>query len=263
VGQVGRARHAGLAWVLASTLACSLAGPRSREPGFFLWVWETATDVTKIDPARAGVAFLAGSLFIGGDTVGSRPRLQPLDVAPGTLLVAVVRIEISPAAQPTYSAAERSSAVEAVLRLARLDGVGGVAAASRPRAIDGLQVDFDAPVSARAFYAGLLRDLRARLDPAVTLSMTALASWCLGDGWIAGLPVDEAVPMLFRMGPDKRYIEGLLAQGKDFALPECRWSIGLSVDELTVRPAARRVYLFNPQGWTNESAARALAEYSK
>jgi hypothetical protein len=37
---------------------------------------------------------------------------------------------------------------------------------------------------------------------------TALASWCEADGWISGLPVAEAVPMLFRMGPDHYFPGG-------------------------------------------------------
>jgi len=70
-------------------------------------------------------------------------------------------------------------------------------------------------VSERDFYRALLQDLRAQLPDNVPLSMTALASFCIGDRWLEGLPVDEAVPMIFRMGADDKPIKNLLANGKD------------------------------------------------
>ena len=50
----------------------------------------------------------------------------------------------------------------------------------------------------------LLAEVRRRVPVSMPLSITALTSWCESDGWIAGLPVVEAVPMLFRMGPGER-----------------------------------------------------------
>jgi hypothetical protein len=89
--------------------------------------------------------------------------------------------------------------------------------------------------------------------------MTALASWCLGDPWIRGLPVDEAVPMLFQMGPDSRDIRRRLASGDDFSLPVCRTSIGLSLDEPLARvPPGRRRYVFSPRGWNEAATAQVV-----
>ena len=34
----------------------------------------------------------------------------------------------------------------------------------------------------------------------VPLSMTALASFCVGDRWLQDLPVDEAIPMIYQDG---------------------------------------------------------------
>ena len=67
--------------------------------------------------------------------------------------------------------------------------------------VRGVQIDFDATLSERDAYRALIHDVRKRLGPATPLSITALASWCIGDDWLNGLPVDEAIPMLFRMGP--------------------------------------------------------------
>jgi hypothetical protein len=70
--------------------------------------------------------------------------------------------------------------------------------------------------------------------------------------------------MLFRMGPDARHVRVGLQQGRDFALPLCRHSLGLSTDEpFAWRPAGRRVYLFNPRGWNDASALGALSEYGQ
>ena len=80
---------------------------------------------------------------------------------------------------------------------------GDLRTASRP-GIAALQVDFDAKRSERGFYAALLRSLRSQMPPQLPLSIAALASWCSNDDWISGLPIDEAVPMLFRMEPDRR-----------------------------------------------------------
>ena len=81
--------------------------------------------------------------------------------------------------------------------------------------------------------------------------MTALASFCVGDRWLSDLPVDEAVPMIFRMGADDRSIKNLLSSGEDFREPLCQKSYGIAVDEpldIQFKPG-RRVYVFNDRSW--------------
>jgi hypothetical protein len=116
-----------------------------------------------------------------------------------------------------------------------------------------LQVDFDAVESERPFYRALLEEVRRRLPPQLPLSITALASWCQSDSWISGLPVAEAVPMLFRMGSD-RY-----SPGSDFRADLCRSSVGISTDELPSRiPSGRRVYVFDPRSWSPDHLRAVL-----
>src|SRR5262249_59556332 len=67
--------------------------------------------------------------------------------------------------------------------------------------VSGVQVDFDAVESERPFYRDLLTRLRPKLPPTTSLSIPALASWCAADAWLDGLPIDEAVPLLFRISP--------------------------------------------------------------
>jgi uncharacterized protein DUF3142 len=171
-------------------------------------------------------------------------------MAPDAPLVAVTRIESDRQRPPRLSPEQRLRAADWIARTA----VQGVLT---------VQVDFDAVVSERAFYRALLDDVRSRLPGSVGLSVTALASWCLEDRWLAGAPVGEAVPMLFRMGPDGPPVLRRLRGGHDFQEPLCRQSLGLSTDEadrLPWIPQGRRLYLFHPAAWSEEALHNILSE---
>ena len=104
--------------------------------------------------------------------------------------------------------------------------------------------------------------MRHRL-PATPLSITALASWCVGDTWLEGLPIDEAVPMLFRMGPMNEPIRRIV-ESRDRVAAPCRHAIGESVNEpLRVAPAGRRVYVFDSRPWTRLALKQALDRMSE
>ena len=93
------------------------------------------------------------------------------------------------------------------------------------------------------------------------LSMTALTSWCLDDDWLSSLPVDEVVPMIYRMGPDAKQIVAYLREGGEFAPSISRNSIGLSLDSQTAGLAqGKRVYLFSPRPWTAATLEAALKD---
>jgi len=69
--------------------------------------------------------------------------------------------------------------------------------------------------------------------------------------------------MLFRLGPDGQQIRNRLASGEDFPARPCRGSYGVSTDEpLTNLSAAKRLYVFNPNAWT-ESSVRAITDSRK
>jgi hypothetical protein len=218
-------------------------------PPFMLWAWERPEDLSSIDPVTTGVAYLARTIRLRDGGFAVRSRLQPLAVPPGAHLVAVVRIE---------HAARRSGGADALPDPKAVAAV--IAAMARP-GVAAVQVDFDAARSERGFYRALLVEVRAALPPSTGLQMTALASWALGDRWIDGLPVDEVVPMLFRMGADDRVVRRHFADGGDFGSPLARASLGIAIDEpRPAVPAGRRVYLFNPRPWSPARAAAALAE---
>ncbi|HKP86368.1 MAG TPA: DUF3142 domain-containing protein [Blastocatellia bacterium] len=221
-------------------------------PGLILWAWERPEDLSFADPREVGVAFLARTIHLREDKTILRPRLQPLSVAHGTKLIAVARIESDRARPPALSAEQRARVVQAVIELAR------------PETVAAIQIDFDALVSEREFYRDLLTDLRRELPPPVKLSITALASWCMGDNWLEGLPIDEAVPMLFRMGVGHPGVMARLEAGTDFSAALARHSLGISTDEpITALPAGRRVYVFNPRAWSEQSARGIIEEVRK
>jgi hypothetical protein len=224
------------------------ANRMERFPRVMLWAWERREDLSFINPREVGVAYLARTIYLNGDRVVIRPRQQPLIVPPTSIVVAVVRIEAGWRNAPTLSPHQRAEAARAIARVADFS----------PGAI---QIDFDATRSQRPFYRDLLTDLRRRLPASMPLTITSLASWSIYDDWIANLPIDEAVPMLFRMGRDSDEIAAYLRRGGDFSPALSRFSVGISLDEPGITgPTGRRVYLFSPRAWTREEAAKAIAE---
>lgn len=240
---------------LLLVLSCKTKPSRNRLdenhfPRFVLWAWERPEDLKSIDANNFAVAFLAQTLVLKGDDVIFNPRHQPLDVFPETKLIAVTRIESQKqTGQPaTLNEAQKQKAISLILRTREL------------RNVSAIQIDFDAASSEREFYRALLRELRAKLPDNMPLSITALASFCVGDRWLDDLPVDEAVPMIFRMGADDRTIKNLLARGEDFREPLCQRSYGIAIDEpLEIKfKLERRVYIFNDDAWTPSDIAAAI-----
>jgi len=76
---------------------------------------------------------------------------------------------------------------------------------------------------------------------------------------LSDLPIDEAVPMLFRMAGDGKDIARRLKTGDDFIAAPCRHSYGISTDEpRSGLMPARRLYVFNPDTWTEDSVRAIL-----
>jgi Protein of unknown function (DUF3142) len=206
-------------------------------PRKILWVWERPEDLRAIDAIKTAIAWLDQTVVISEGVV-SVPRRQPLAYPAGAARIAVVRIETLPAAK--LNPAQEQQTVALLLRSAERPGIGA------------MQVDFDATRSQRAFYSHVLTDLRRRMPATLPLSMTALASWCSSDDWIADLPVDEAVPMMFRMEPDRRRAS---ADSPWFRIrePLCMGSVGVSTHERWPdEMAGKRIYVFADRGWRQD-----------
>ena len=224
-------------------------------PNQILWAWERPEDLEFLDSRRFAVAFLAQTLILKNDDVEYKPRRQPLKVKPETRLIAVTRIESqkTTGVPTTLSATQKQKLVDLVLKTAQLRNVAAI------------QIDFDVARSEREFYRGLLQELRQKLPDNTPLSMTALASFCVGDRWLDDLPVDEAVPMIFRMGADSNSIKNFLTSGNDFHEPLCRRSYGLALDEpIKINfDSSRRKYIFNVRSWTEQDIAALQSEVNQ
>jgi hypothetical protein len=213
-------------------------------PKKILWAWEREEDLRFTDPKEIGVAFLAQTLFLENNEVVYKPRRQPLEVAPETYLIAVTRVETSKLGgkRPSFSQDQLEKIVNLVNNTLELPNVKAV------------QIDFDAVGSERKFYRDFIKKLKNRLPLKTPLTMTALASWCVGDAWFNDFPVDEAVPMAFQMGADTDKIRSFLADGNDWREPLCKGSYGVSVDETlnaSFKPD-RRFYYFKSSAWKKE-----------
>jgi len=235
--------------VLLPASDCSSPAEREPEVRAIPWAWERPEDLSFL-PQGSRVAYLAATVSLEAGQLRVIPRQHPLHVPPAARLLPVVRIETR--------AGPAELGVETVERIAAI----GVELATGVDAI-GVQIDFDATRSQRSFYRRLLAQLRADLPPDRMLSVAALASWCVGDRWLAASGVDEVVPMLYRMGPEAGVIRARLDAGYDFPAPYCRAAVGISTDEPTPSlPSPRQVYLFSAARWTAEGWSAELATLS-
>ena len=210
-------------------------------PARALWSWERREDLRGLDARRFAIAYLDQTLMIDL-SVHRVARRNPIKLPSGAVRIPVVRIE--PSRHAVLDAVNREEAVRAILLSAEEPGIAA------------LQIDFDATASERAFYRDVLERVRQGMPAALPLSITALASWCSYDDWLSGLPVDEAVPMMFRMEPDRRRAP---ADEYDFAIrePLCRGAVGVSTSEpWPARVHGKRVYVFADEGWRGENPAQ-------
>ena len=221
----------------------ALPHPQGRLAGLprtTLWAWERREDLRDLNTHHFAVAYLDRTLTIGF-LVNVQPRRNALVLPATATRLPVVRIETSPGA--ALNDWNRAQAVHAILASANEPGIAA------------LQIDFDATRSQRPFYRDLLADLRRQMPPNLPLSITALASWCSYDAWLSSLPIDEAVPMLFRMEPDRRRTQ---PSADDFRIrePLCQSSVGLSTTEpWPSQLAGKRIYVFADNGWRNDTPA--------
>jgi hypothetical protein len=219
-------------------------------PKKILWAWERPEDLRFIDTNEFGVAFLAQTIHLEKDSIVPDRRKQPLEVLPGTYLIAVTRIETQRDTfrRPSFDPKMVSEVAKLIRGTLDLPDVKA------------LQVDFDAMASERTFYRSMMTELRKQTPEGVTLTMTSLASWCTGDAWFNDFPVDEAVPMIFQMGADSDKIKNFLRNGNDWHEPLCRGSYGISLEEgrFEGMKNGRRIFFFKNAAWRPEDLGSVL-----
>lgn len=212
-------------------------------PKVVLWAWERPEDLSFLDPKRTDVAYLAETLVLDSASVHVEPRRQMLKVPPQLHPIAVVRVENGRCSL---------NADHLPRILAEFRQLAGRSKAST------IQIDYDVKDSERELYKRLLTQLHASLPESMHLSITALASWCQEGKWLNSLPIDEAVPMLFRLGVNEQTRDQYLSHVGSFAASKANSSVGISVDEPVSLDLATpvRYYIFNPRSWTREAVSR-------
>lgn len=226
------------------------AGPGSLRslPRLTLWAWQMPEHLEFLDPQQLAVAYLDRTIYVRERTI-DEPRVQPMIVLPGMQVIGVVRIEM-PARINSLPEEVKTQVVKAILRSAHRPGIAA------------LQIDFDAVKSQRELYREILLGIRAGMPQSMPLSITALASWCAFDDWLADLPIDEAVPMMFRMGQEGKWF-GWQGAANAIREPRCMGSLGVSTDEpWPDEIEGKRLYVFAPRPWTPEIVASVIARAS-
>ncbi|MBA3993253.1 MAG: hypothetical protein C0469_06980 [Cyanobacteria bacterium DS2.3.42] len=289
-----RQRSIILEWLLAPLLlvACGLSlvvqAQRNAvliNPHVTVWAWERDEDLSYIDPAEIDVAYFAGNIYVRGSLVSFRPRVQRLKLPKNAKTIPVFRIETIRGGAVSSSSAD-STAVSSIKRFSNKgfstpeSSIPNQKAAEFvARTITGqlkklqklqpsqmVQIDFDALEDERPFYKTLLRNLRQELPPATKISITALASWLLADRWIEPGSADEAVAMLFSIGPGKRDVLSRLKKQTLDSGAGVPIAIGISANEgetnrmlfpTEVQRKTDNLYIFSSRPWT-EKRLRAI-----
>lgn len=210
-------------------------------PQIIIWAWERPENLLFINNKNIKVAFYAGSINFSDSETIFKPRLQPLAINPDTPVIAVIRIVNNERDNP-LGRKQLSEAVDLIVENCLQEGIGSC------------QIDFDVKNSEIDFYKELIFETRDNLPKSIPLSITTLVSWCHLGSWLEDLPVEEVVPMFYRLGPDENLIRQDLV-GESFMGAEiCQRAIGISVDEplpQTKYLKNRRIYIFNPDPWTS------------
>lgn len=220
-------------------------------PAVFFWAWDRPEDLRFLNPQHEAVAYLAGEVYLHSNRFEVILRRNPLLIKSGIRSIAVIRLEHFEATALMLKPEQIAAMSQAIIELAH----------TRPETLEGIQIDFDARKSERLFYGELLQQIRRDMPRKETLSITALASWCSFDPWIRRLPVDEAVPMLFRMGRRRGDNDSLSESTLQTKVPICQGSMGISTDEPHPDLHLRgRVYIFDPNRWTEAEVSNIEQE---
>jgi len=215
------------------------------KPKIMLWAWERPETLSCLDSNKIGVAFYAGTINLIANDFYFQPRLQPLVIPKSVYLEAVFRINNKTGSNPQLSNSATHNLLATITKIAARPGIKSI------------QIDYDAKETERPFYRNLLVQLRAALPPQLPLSMTALASWCLGDNWLTNLPVDEIAPMLFDMGAGRQDVLSFIKFAKLQQISLLQKCVGLSTTEPNVidvlqqrfTNCPQRIYFFSVQPW--------------
>jgi len=195
-----------------------------------IWVWERPENLYFLKEKNITFAYLSGTVTKTNNGLVYYSRRQPLRIPDYSNSIAVIRIE------------DKSDKHE-FNNQDLLDISEYIAKSCQEKETNlGCQTDFDAVESQTDFYKKLVTNVREKLPQNIKLSITALVSWCTsGTPWFNGLPIDEAVPMFFRLGKEENLYWKKIEEGNLKLDVSCHKSIGIATDE----PLPNKIYLEN------------------
>jgi hypothetical protein len=214
------------------------------------WIWPSSNGPPAAPGAAAPyreAAVLVESLLLRAEGVEHGGRKLPLHLPTGVRLLPVVHVEAAADSPAAFTAAQRAAVIAAVRRQASLAANGAGM----------LQLDFEAPARQHEAYRALVAAVREALPAGVQLSVTALAHWCTQGDWLDRLPVDEVVPMLYRLGPHAPAWRRRFEQADPALASRCRGlALGFATNDpppTTLLVSTPRPYWFDETAWTNPS----------
>ncbi len=204
-----------LAGIVLSTEAAS--GDKSL-PDEVWWYWDRPAVQLPLPAKGVGAAVVTTHIFFSGDHFSRQSRRSALRLPDEVAIVPVIHVEVDPAHRFAGNTVQRDALRDAVVDVARRGG-----------SIGWVQLDFEARQSQREFWRAGVESIKAALPTGVRLSVTALASWCYGDRWLSDIPVDEVVPMYFRLGRSRP--DYVLRSAEGTTEPRCALAHGVADDE--------------------------------
>ena len=215
------------------------------QPNLVLWVWERPENLYFMKKEQVTYAYLAGTATKTDNGLMLYFRQQPLRIPDGNTTIATVRIE-DKAKKATFIDSDIEEITNFIVKSCT-DNLKNISC----------QIDFDAGQSQIEFYKKLITAVRGKLPIGIELSITSLVSWCTSNNsWFDDLPIDEIVPMFFRLGMDSNIYWQKITQGELLLDPFCQKSIGISTDEELpdkIYLKDKTIYIFNNQYWNKSN----------
>ena len=209
------------------------------------WVWERPENLYFVKDKNISFAYLAGTVTKTDKNLEYYSRRQPLRIPDESETISVIRIE-DRSKNHVFEDKYLSEISDYIVKSCR-EKTSNIAC----------QIDFDASESQIEFYKKLVVSVREKLPKEMKLSLTALVSWCVNDkAWFDELPIDEAVPMFFRLGREENIYWQRISEGRLNISKSCQKAVGVATDEPMpnkIYTKDKPIYIFNNDYWTAEN----------
>lgn len=236
--------------VFVVSVAALLFYNNQQRNSIYVWTWERPEDLRFLEDNadKITIVYYAGDVVMRNGVMDIHPRRNKLLLPSGVRAMPLIRIDNFD--KVVALTEERVQAIKNFI--ARACAVYG---------ISGCQIDFDATVSERPAYAKIIAEVKKEIPNNISLSITALVSWCDRTSWLDDTAIDYAVPMFYRLGPDRAQIQNDRVGQTFMKSKKCQSAVGVSVDERIPDKRylqGRDIYLFNPNPWDEENFNREI-----